>query len=71
VAQEQIVLQDTIDTTTDEYQYRLICLKMAHMAQEVVGDLTLDAVIERADRYWEFILGTDDEPEDFDTLGRA
>jgi hypothetical protein len=61
--QEQVTLSDVIDTTTDEYQYRLVCLKLAHMAQQVEGDMNLELVMARADRYWEFIIGTDDEPE--------
>lgn len=61
--QEQVVMSDVIDTTTDEYQYRLVCLKMAHVAQQVIGDMDLDTIMARADRYWEFIIGTDDEPE--------
>ncbi len=71
MAQEQVTLSDVIETTTDEYQYRMICLKMAHMAQQVIGDMDLDKIIERADRYWEFIIGSDDEPEDFATEGSA
>ncbi len=61
--QEQVTLSDVVDTTTDEYQYRLVCLKLAHMAQQVIGDMDLDIIMTRADRYWEFIIGTDDEPE--------
>ncbi len=55
---------DVLDTTTDEYQYRYLCLRVAHYAQESSGrGMDLDEIMERAERYWEFILGVDDDPK--------
>ena len=71
MSQEQLTLQDVVDSTTDEYQYRLVCLKMANLAQQVVGDMDLDTVMARAERYWEFIIGVDDEFKKVEPEGNA
>ncbi len=71
MAQEQVVFSDVVDTTTDEYQYRLMCLKMAHMAQEVMRDMDLNTIMTRAERYWEFIIGVDDEFKNIEPEGNA
>lgn len=52
------VVDDVITSTTDEWQYRFVCLKMAHIVAESTGVMDTDVIIERAGRYWEFILGT-------------
>ena len=65
------VLDEVIETPLDEYQHRLVCLKLAHVAQELAGDLDTDKVIARADRYWEFILGVPDDDSVLKTIKEA
>ena len=57
MAEDDIALGDVITSTTDEWQYRFVCLKMAHLMAESTGVMDTDAIIDRAGKYWQFILG--------------
>lgn len=52
------ILDDEITPSTDEFQYRYVCLKMSHMVAEATGAWDKDVIVDRALEYWHFILGS-------------
>jgi hypothetical protein len=64
VSEEQIL---HLDEGTREFQYRMLCLQIANMAQEVEGDMNLEKVMERANAYWEFVVGVN-HPDPLDIV---